>query len=180
MRKPLLLLLAPITAFVLMAETPPAMVPGASGEIATAVLTGADGSPKGTVRLVADGDVLTVEIAGTGLPPGIHGAHLHMVGACDAPGFTTAGGHLNPGGKLHGSMNPMGSHLGDMPNLTVAADGTGRLSARLKGAAAEVLPRIFDADGAALVIHAGPDDYATDPSGNSGARIACGVLKHAG
>ena len=119
---------------------------------------------------------LRITATAAGLPPGPHGFHVHTTGKCDAPGFTTAGGHLNPMGKMHGTDNPMGSHLGDLPNLIVRADGTASLSRRLSGDAATLTSALFDADGTAIVVHAGPDDYKTDPSGNSGARIACGVL----
>jgi Cu-Zn family superoxide dismutase len=100
-----------------------------------------------------------------------------MVGSCEGPAFTSAGGHLNPGARQHGTLNPAGSHTGDLPNLTVTSNGTGTLSAELSGTKAELEAALFDADGTALVIHAAADDYKTDPTGNSGARIACGVLK---
>ena len=112
-------------------------------------------------------------IAATGLPAGVHGVHIHTTGKCDAPDFTTAGGHWNPTGKMHGSENPMGPHEGDLPNLTVGADGSGNLTFTVAGAS---LATMLDADGAAFVVHAGSDDYKTDPSGNSGGRIACGVF----
>jgi Cu-Zn family superoxide dismutase len=143
---------------------------------ATAHLIGADGAPHGEVALFAGKDGLTLDVEATGLPAGTHGIHVHAVGKCDAPAFTSAGPHLNPAGKMHGTMNPMGSHLGDLPNLVVGSDGTGSLSATLPGSANLLGSELFDADGAAIVIHGGPDDYRTDPSGNSGARIACGVL----
>lgn len=136
----------------------------------------ADGRPGGTAQLLASGSGVSITIAVAGMTPGTHGVHLHMVGACDAPEFTTAGSHLNPGMKQHGSENPAGAHLGDLPNLIVGASGTGTVSATLAGAREQVLAQIFDADGTAVVVHANPDDYRTDPSGNSGARIACGVL----
>ena len=107
---------------------------------------------------------------------GTHGLHLHMVGRCDPPGFETAGGHLNPGMRQHGTENPAGAHFGDLPNLIVGGAGAATVTAALQGTRAEVLAQIFDADGTAVVVHAGPDDYRTDPSGNSGSRIACGVL----
>lgn len=144
--------------------------------VASASLRGSDGAPKGTASLTSNGTTLTLALSVSGLPVGQHGAHLHTVGSCDAPGFTTAGAHLNPHGKQHGAQNPQGSHLGDLPNLVVAGDGTGSLTIPLVGTAAEVEALLFDADGTAVVIHAGPDDYLTDPSGNSGGRIACGVL----
>jgi Cu-Zn family superoxide dismutase len=103
----------------------------------------------------------------------MHGAHLHTVGKCDGPDFVSAGGHWNPTNMKHGSMNPQGPHEGDMPNLTVGATGKGSLSMKIAGASFDTL---MDADGAAMVIHAGQDDLKSDPSGNSGGRLACGVL----
>ena len=120
---------------------------------------------------------MTISIAAVGLTTGAHGIHLHAVGTCDAPGFASAGSHLNPHGKQHGSANPAGSHLGDLPNLIVGADGTGAITAKLSDSPAGIASALFDADGTALVIHASSDDYMTDPSGNSGPRIACAVLK---
>lgn len=145
----------------------------ASGRVATATLMTAAGKDVGkvTVREVDGG--LSVAVSVRDLPPGMHGAHLHTVGKCDAPDFTSAGGHWNPTNMKHGSMNPQGPHEGDMPNLMVGADGTGKLTARIPGASFDTL---MDADGAAMVVHAGADDLKTDPSGNSGARLACGVL----
>jgi Cu-Zn family superoxide dismutase len=132
--------------------------------------------PAGTAVLTAAGDLLTITVAAIDLPEGPHGLHLHSTGKCEAPGFTSAGAHLNPGGHQHGSANPQGSHLGDLPNLTADRNGAGTVRAELKGSRAEVEALLFDADGTAVVIHAAPDDYRTDPTGNSGARIACGVL----
>jgi Cu-Zn family superoxide dismutase len=99
------------------------------------------------------------------------------VGKCDAPDFTSAGPHFNPTGKQHGALNPQGSHAGDLPNLNVGPDGTGRLETATEqitlGPGATSL---WDADGSALVVHAAPDDFTTDPTGNAGGRIACGIL----
>lgn len=151
---------------------------GAPGRstIATASLIGADGSSKGQATLAAAGNAVALRLEATGLPAGTLGTHLHMVGKCEPTGFTSAGGHLNPDAKQHGTMNPLGSHLGDLPNMTVGADGKGALTATLHGSRAKVEADLFDADGTAIVVHAGPDDYQTDPAGNSGARIACGVF----
>lgn len=124
-----------------------------------------DGSPAGSVR--QSGGTLTIEA--NGLTPGAHGLHLHAVGRCDGPGFASAGAHWNPTNRQHGSENPDGPHLGDLPNLVVGADGRGSVTLNV--------PEGFvDADGSALVIHAAPDDNRTDPSGNSGDRIACAAF----
>ena len=143
---------------------------------ASASIAFANGSAAGTARIVGSGDRLSLVIELTGVSPGPHGVHLHAVGTCEGPAFTSAGGHLNPAGKQHGKDNPMGSHLGDLSNIEVAADGTGKLSSSLHGTREELLSEVFDADGTAIVVHAGPDDYKTDPAGNSGGRIACGVF----
>jgi superoxide dismutase, Cu-Zn family len=148
---------------------------------ATASLLDAQGAVAGSAAFSsnADGSV-TVVLTAAGVPAGPHGIHIHAVGICEAPGFTTAGGHFNPAASQHGMENPAGPHGGDLPNLT--ADAAGRVSYRATttrvtiGAGATGL---FDADGSALVIHAGPDDNRTDPSGNSGARILCGVIRPA-
>ena len=123
------------------------------------------------------GDRLRVRVAARGLAPGGYGAHVHAVGRCDPPGFESAGGHWNPTGRQHGSQNPQGPHLGDLPNLLVGANGEGSFEFGIAGGRLNGRDEaMLDEDGAALVIHAYPDDYRTDPSGNSGARIACGVF----
>jgi Cu-Zn family superoxide dismutase len=115
-----------------------------------------------------------------GLPSGKHGFHLHAVGKCDPPEFTTAGAHFNPGRKRHGLKSAQGPHAGDLPNLEVGADGSGKLEYVTKLVTLGSGPAsLFDADGTALVIHANPDDDVTDPTGNSGGRIACGTLRKA-
>ncbi|MBT2135122.1 superoxide dismutase family protein [Croceibacterium sp. LX-88] len=147
-----------------------------SDRLAQASLRLANGQPAGTAQVLANGSQVNVTVALTGISPGVHGMHLHTTGSCDAPEFTSAGAHLNPGHREHGTDNPAGSHLGDLPNVTIGANGTGSASATLHGTRDEVLAQLFDADGTAIVVHASADDYRTDPSGNSGGRIACGVL----
>ncbi|WP_338467042.1 superoxide dismutase family protein [Novosphingobium sp. ZN18A2] len=145
-------------------------------QVAAAGLLTANGTSVGEARFMRTGDRLEMLVSAYGLPPGPHGIHLHTTGSCVAPGFTSAGGHLNPGGSRHGMNNPRGRHLGDLPNLEVGHDGSGRLTVPLPGPADAIEADLFDADGTAVVIHAGPDDYRTDPSGNSGGRIACSVV----
>jgi len=145
---------------------------GASAEIGDA-----SGVAKAIAGLIPERGRVRVEINAGGLAPGTYGVHIHTTGRCDPPGFVSAGGHWNPTARQHGAQNPQGRHLGDLPNLQVDPRGKGRLifhveNARLEGGANPLL----DADGAAIVIHAQPDDHRTDPSGNSGARIACGVI----
>lgn len=132
------------------------------------------GANAGHAMITQTGAGLEVMVDVVGLPAGEHGAHIHMTGKCDGPDFTTAGGHWNPTAMHHGSMNPQGPHQGDLPNLTVGADGKGSLSFTIPGG---TVAGLMDTDGAALVIHAAADDLKTDPSGNSGARIACAVLE---
>lgn len=145
--------------------------------LGSAALTLATGQPAGTAQIVAGGNRVTLTAGVSGITPGVHGIHLHTIGACRAPDFASAGGHLNPLGRHHGSLAPDGAHAGDLPNLTVSASGNGALTADLPGTPDQVRSWLFDADGAAIVVHADPDDYKSDPSGNSGARVACGVFK---
>lgn len=145
----------------------------AGGGTATASLKMANGTAAGSATATESADGIAVTVSVNGIPAGPHGVHVHMTGKCEGPKFETAGGHWNPASAQHGLDNPKGSHAGDMPNLTVADDGTGNLNFTLKGA---TLAQLLDADGAAFVVHAGQDDQKTDPSGNSGDRIACGVF----
>jgi Cu-Zn family superoxide dismutase len=140
---------------------------------AEAVLKTAAGAGAGSASVQEHDGGLMVTVKAKGLPPGPHGVHVHMVGRCDAPDFTTAGSHWNPTAKQHGMENPAGPHGGDMPNLLVGSDGTGSLTIALPSGTFEGL---LDEDGAAIVVHAAADDLKTDPSGNSGGRIACGVF----
>lgn len=148
-----------------------------SAQTARAPLTGPDGRSHGTAYLTQSSGGLVVRVEATGFPPGPHGVHIHATGRCDAPDFSSAGGHWNPTGMAHGFEDPKGPHYGDLPNLIVGADGRGSIDyvvpgANLDGGASDPL----DADGAAMIVHAGADDYRTDPSGASGGRIACGVF----
>jgi superoxide dismutase, Cu-Zn family len=123
------------------------------------------------------GDSIRVRIEAMGMRPGAYGAHVHAIGRCDPPDFNSAGPHWNPTGQKHGKNNPQGMHKGDLPNLAVGTDGRGSFEVTIPGVSVGGRPNaLLDADGAAVVIHAAADDYRTDPSGNSGARIACGVL----
>ena len=124
------------------------------------------------------GEGVRIRVEAAGLAPGSYGAHVHSAGRCDQPGFESAGPHWNPSGRAHGRENPQGQHLGDLPNLVVGTEGSGSFeftipAASMRGGRVPML----DSDGAAVVIHAQPDDYRTDPSGNSGSRIACGVFR---
>lgn len=145
--------------------------------LGSATLATANGTPVGTAQLLAEGDQLSLAVALTGVPQGAHGFHLHTTGKCAAPDFSSAGGHLNPLGKDHGTLDPDGSHLGDLPNIVIGANRSGTLTADIPGSRGRVLDWLFDADGTAVVLHAGADDYRTDPAGDAGPRIACGVLR---
>ncbi|WP_324829092.1 superoxide dismutase family protein [Qipengyuania zhejiangensis] len=147
--------------------------------IGTATLRQANGLPVGSAQLIRNGNTISVAVAVTGLTEGQHGFHLHTTGQCTAPGFTSAGGHLNPGNRTHGSLSTGGMHLGDMPNLQVGSNRSAAVQVDLQGESDAILADIFDEDGTAVVIHAGPDDYRSDPAGDAGARIACGVIEAA-
>ena len=147
--------------------------------VGTATLQTAQGLPAGTVQLLRNGNTVSVAIAAVGLAPGEHGFHLHTTGSCTVPDFISAGGHLNPGNNTHGSLSDGGKHLGDLPNLVVGTNRTASAQVDLEGNATQVLADIFDADGTAVVIHAGPDDYVSNPAGDAGSRVACGVIEQA-
>ncbi len=134
------------------------------------------GADRGRADIYRDTSGLRIELVARGFAPGTFGMHVHAVGRCDVPDFASAGPHWNPTGAQHGRDNPMGAHHGDLPNLVVEPEQIGRATLRLVGSRLEGDGGLLDADGAAFVIHAGPDDYKTDPSGNSGGRVACGVI----
>jgi superoxide dismutase, Cu-Zn family len=121
-------------------------------------------------------NALIVKIKAEGLTRGEHGVHLHMVGTCEGPKFATAGAHWNPTNKMHGLSNAEGSHSGDMPNMLVGKKGKGKLQYEIAGGQLNGEGGLLDQDGAAVIIHAQSDDQRTDPSGNSGDRVACGVI----
>ncbi len=152
---------------------------GAAGTpaAARAVLKNARGQEVGTARFAAGSGGVTVVLSVKDLPPGTHAFHVHAVGACDPPDFQSAGPHFNPTGRKHGLKNPEGHHLGDLPNIAIGPDGKGEIRVVIADVNLEGGPKsLLGPQGTALVIHEKPDDEKTDPAGNSGARIACGVV----
>jgi superoxide dismutase, Cu-Zn family len=150
---------------------PPEVVPSA----ANTTMINRDGRRIGTAAVLpsSSGGLLVLKL--TGVPPGTHGLHLHTNGVCDPPNFDTAGPHYEPGSRKHGSKNPAGPHAGDMPNVVSRADSSVDTTLSIPASAVSAIGSGRAAR--SLVLHAGPDDLATDPSGNSGARFACGVLE---
>lgn len=147
--------------------------------LAKAKLANAEGENIGYAVLTEGNDGVWIALAIHSLPPGPHAFHIHAVGKCEPP-FKSAGGHFNPFGRKHGLRNPEGAHAGDLQNILVSPDGT--------VAAVRLAPLVtmgegnnslFQPDGTAIVIHEGPDDYVSDPAGDAGARIACGVIEKA-
>jgi len=146
---------------------------------ASATFVDAAGNTVGWAKLVEDGTgVVHVNVHVTGMTPGLHGIHIHAVGAC-SPTFAAAGAHYNPFTHQHGLENPNGPHAGDLPNLSVNAAGVGHLDTTTDRVTIGSGPAtLFDADASAFIIHANPDDQVTDVgNGGSGARIACAAIE---
>ena len=147
------------------------------GSRARAELKDKDGKVVATAMLSERPGGVLVRVEAKGLTPGLHAVHVHAAGKCDGSAFTSAGGHFNPAGKKHGHKSAEGAHAGDLPNMLIGKDGSGRFEVMTDGFTLRAGPlSVFDADGSALVIHAGVDDYATDPTGNAGDRAACGLI----
>ena len=149
--------------------------PGLQGQ---AVLKDKAGQQVGLATFTEASDGLRIEVTGVGLSPGPKGIHIHAVGKCEPPDFVSAGAHFNPAGKKHGRLSPDGAHAGDLPNVMVTPVGAAGLDVTTKAVTLKdgVPASLFGAGGTSLVIHALPDDERTDPTGNSGGRIACGVI----
>ena len=142
-------------------------------ERASAAMMNANGESVGSVTLRATPHGTLLHAKLENLPAGAHAFHVHAVGVCEPP-FTSSGGHFNPGGAKHGFDSAEGMHAGDMPNIHVPASGV--LEIEVLNTLLKLDATLFDADGAAIVIHDGPDDYVSDPAGAAGPRIACGVI----
>jgi superoxide dismutase, Cu-Zn family len=146
---------------------------------ATAVIKDAKGQTVGSAKFKQTAGGVSMSVKVMNLSPGVRAIHIHEMGKCDPPDYKSAGGHFNPEKKQHGLENPAGHHLGDMPNLTVNAKGKGTYQSTLKGVtlAGNGANSLFKDGGTSVVIHAQADDMKTDPAGNAGARVACGLIQ---
>jgi Cu-Zn family superoxide dismutase len=164
----------------LLAFSVSAQIANAASASAHANIVNAQGTQIGTAKLTAAGNSVKVSVKVSQLTPGEHGIHVHTVGKCEGPAFTTAGGHFNPTSSHHGihNTNSPHPHVGDLPNLVVGKNGKASTSFTIEGATlGDGASSLVHEGGTALVIHAKADDLMSDPSGNSGDRIACGVIE---
>lgn len=167
----------PIALFSIVAMTGCAGM-GGSSPIAVANMKPTQGNAAtGTVTFVKKGDQLLMDARLTGVPPGVHGFHIHEKGDCSAPDAMSAGGHFNPSGTHHGAPNKGEHHGGDLGNITADANGKAELQLSIPISEINVMKNSpASIIGKGLIVHADPDDYKTQPTGNSGKRLACGVI----
>ncbi len=154
------------------------MVANAAPATVTVKLANGTGTAVGTATLTDTDKGVKIDLDLTGLPPGDHAIHVHEAAKCDGPDFKSAGGHFNPDKKHHGMQAKDGAHAGDMPNFTADAKGKAKTSIVAPGVNLKASDphSVFTGGGTALVIHEKADDMMSDPAGNAGARIACGVI----
>jgi Cu-Zn family superoxide dismutase len=146
--------------------------------MAIAELRSPTGELVGVATLTEGADGVTIAVNMSGMPPGSHALHIHASGHCEGPDFASAHGHFNPQGRKHGFKSPDGPHAGDLPNIVIGADGVGAIV--VTAPQVTLGPgkhSLLGEGGTAIMIHMGPDDHLTDPAGNAGARIACGVIR---
>jgi len=160
----------------LVAMTLAGVSPALAVDKASAVLKDKDGKEVGKVELTDTPSGVLMRLTLDGVPPGDHAVHVHTVGKCEPPDFKSAGPHFNPDDTKHGLMNAEGPHAGDMPNLHVPEGGKLTVEVLNEMVTLDAKPALLDDDGSAIVVHATSDDYQTDPAGNAGDRIACGVV----
>jgi Cu-Zn family superoxide dismutase len=156
-----------------------ALVLGCGGSPPPPTLINPQGQKVAEARLTETPKGVRIDLKVENLPPGVHAFHIHEKGVCEPADFKSAGGHFNPFGKHHGFNNPQGYHAGDLPNITVGPDGKG--GTEVTAPLVTLKPgknSLFQPGGTSLVIHEKPDDYVTDPAGDAGPRIACGVITH--
>ncbi len=147
-------------------------------KVARADIMNAKGGKIGAAELREVPGGVKIKLSVAQLPAGAHALHIHAVGKCDPPDFKSAGPHFNPNGKKHGSKNPEGAHAGDLPNFEIGKSGCAKVSLIAPQVTlGEGTNSLFHADGTVLVIHEKADDYLTDPAGNAGGRIACGIVR---